>query len=201
MDTPIKSEYDEHKESAQGSNSSFSGLTGESSPVRSEKTTTLDSSSGATRADLRGNDVREDKKSYISSFSGLTGESRGFVRSKTTTLDAPIESEHDGKEKDLKKRHAKISEENPDRSGNGPCIQNPQFEAIRLDPNTPDTLPRVPMLEGNMIPLPADGRWVRVDTPDGPMAMRSIAPPEPEYYIDDDVWEDDYWNGEWDDDP
>jgi hypothetical protein len=123
------------------------------------------------------------------SFSGLTGESRGFSLSeKTTILDTPVKPEYDSEE-------AKASDDIP------------QYETVRLDPDTPDNLPRVPMLPGGNIPVPADGRWVRVETPDGPMAIRRLdpqwPPPEPEYYVDDDVWEDDFWDGDWDwdDDP
>ena len=120
------------------------------------------------------------------SFPGLTGESRVISRSeKTTALDTPVRPEYDGQKHGHK---------------------NPHYESVPLDPDTHYDLPRVPMLEGNMIPLPTDGRWVRVETPDGPMAMRSLHTKEPDYYEEEDVWDDDYRDhasgvaGDWEDD-
>jgi hypothetical protein len=102
--------------------------------------------------------------------------------------------------------------ERPDRSENGPYNNNSSFEAIKLDPGTPDTLPRVPLLSDGKVPLPIEGRWVRVETPEGPVAMRRVnpsgppgpppgPPPEPSQPVwYDDVWEDEYWDEDWDDD-
>jgi hypothetical protein len=166
-----------------------------SSVVACEKQESLDSR-------LRGND---DEEQVHSAGSGLRPEphisDRQQVHGSGTAVHGQRFSDREISGSSCKLEPAKVN--------NSVGSRSPQFEAVRLDPNTPDNLPRSELRPDGKVPVPVDGRWVRVETPDGPLAMRRInpsgpsgppgPPPEPVWF--DDVWEDDYWNENWGDDP